>query len=348
MGSVTANPVRLGQNAMLASPSPSDLWLPVFGGEVLTWFEELNISSMLVRIKTIMSGSTSEFPLLHQFEAERHAIGTEMLGQDMPRGVRTLSLDDRPLVAPYEVDDIDRMLAHFDDRQEMAQAAGRALAREMDRFNFRLILNASRTAADGNSPFPGGGFDRAGTAKTDSNWPTTAGGDWSRAAVIALLEAIEDVFILWAEHDIPENDRGCVVPFKAWYKLRNLGLPRAAAELYARDFVMPPNQAVVGAPAFSANAPRTMALDFNGLPIWGSNHLPTTNITTGEAKYQGDFTATRGLIVQKEAVGHLTLLDVVTETDRDVRRGVDFFVTKVLTGGGTLRPEASVELAYAA
>ena len=347
MGSVNANPVRLGQNAMLANPTPSDLWLPVFGGEVLTWFEELNISSMLVRIKTIMSGSTSEFPLLHQFEAERHAIGTEMLGQDMPRGVRTLSLDDRPLVAPYEVDDIDRLLAHFDDRQEMAQAAGRALAREMDRFNFRLILNASRTAADGNSPFPGGGFDRNGTA-LEGSFPATATGAWSRANIIALLEALEDIQILWAEHDIPENDRGVIVPFKAWFALRNLGMPRTGDDVTLRDWSMGLGQTVAGSPQYSANAPRTNALSFNGLPIWGSNHLPNgSSITTGEAKYQGDFTKTRAIMVQKEAVGHLTLLDVVTETDRDVRRGVDFFVTKVLTGGGTLRPEAAVELAIA-
>lgn len=344
MGSVVGNPVRLGQNAMLASPTPSDLWLPVFGGEVLTWFEELNISMMLVRVKTIMSGSTSEFPLLHQFEAERHAIGTEMLGQDMPRGVRTLSLDDRPLVAPYEVDDIDRLLAHFDDRQEMAQAAGRALAREMDRFNFRLILNASRVVADGNSPFPGGGFDRNG-GRLNALLPATATGDWSRANIIAFLEALEDILILWAEHDIPENDRGVVVPFKAWFALRNLGMPRGADDITVRDWTMGTSQIVAGAPQYSQNAPRTNNLSFNGLPIWGSNHLPNgQNITTGEAKYQGDFTNTRAIMVQKEAVGHLTLLDVVTETDRDVRRGLDFFVTKVLTGGGTLRPEASVEI----
>lgn len=343
---VSANPIRLGANAMLASPSPSDLWLPVFGGEILTWFEELNISQQFVRTKTIMSGSTTEFPLLHQFEAERHAIGTELLGQDMPRGVRRIELDDRPLAVPYEVDDIDRMLSHFDDRQELAQAGGRALARQMDRFNFRLLLNASRTRADGNSPFPGGGLDRDGTALVDAAFPAAAGGDWDRAAVIQFLAALEQIQIQWAENDIPENDRNVVVPFKLWFRLRNLGMPRAGDDITLRDWSMGTNQLVAGAPQYSAPQNRTNALSFNGLPIWGSNHLPNgENITTDEAKYQGDFTKTRAFMGQMEAVGHLTLLDVVTETDRDVRRGVDFFVTKVLTGGGTLRPETAVELA---
>lgn len=347
MGSTVANPIRLGANAMLVAPSPSDLWLPVYGGEVLTWFEELNISLMFVRKKTIMSGSTSEFPLLHQFQAERHAIGTEMLGQDMPRGVRTLTLDDRPLVVPYEVDDIDRMLAHFDDRQELSQQAGNALARKMDKFNFRLLLNAARTSKDAaGSPFPGGGIDQDGGAVTDSAFPAAAGGDWNRAAVIAFLEALETIEIEWAERDYPEEGRNVACPFKLWWKLRNLGMPRAGDDITLRDWSMGVQQQVAGAPQYSQIQRRANALNFNGLPIWGTNHLPNgQNITTDEPKYQGDFTKTRAVMGQQQAVGHLTLLDVVTETDRDVRRGVDFFVTKILTGGGTLRPEVSVELA---
>lgn len=347
MGSVTANPIRLGANAMLAAPSPSDLWLPVFGGEVLTWFEEMNISMMFVRRKTIMSGSTSEFPLLHQFQAERHAIGTEMLGQDMPRGVRTLSLDDRPLVVPYEVDDIDRMLAHFDDRQELAEQAGKALARKMDKFNFRLILNAARTSADAaGSPFPGGGIDQDGGALTDAAFPAAAQGDWDRASVIAFLEALEQVEIEWAENDYPEEGRNVACPFKLWWKLRNLGMPRAGDDVTLRDWSGTLNQQVAGAPQIQQSQRRAFALSFNGLPIWGTNHLPNgQNITTDEAKYQGDFTKTRAIMSQQQAVGHLTLLDVVTETDRDVRRGVDFFVSKILTGGGSLRPEVAIEIA---
>jgi hypothetical protein len=345
MGSVASNPVRLGQNAMLASPSPSDLWLPVFGGEVLTWFEELNISQMLVRRKTIMSGSTTEFPLLHQIAAERHAVGTEMLGLDIEHGKRTISLDDRPLVSHFDIDDVDAMLAHFDDRQEIAREAGRALANEMDRFNFRLILNAARTAADGNSSFPGGGIDRNGTAITSSDFPSSATGDWDRAAIIALLDALEQATMEWAENDIPENDRGVVVPFKAWYRLRNLGMPRVDTEVPTANFMLSQGIGPSGG-NIAGGVPRTKALDFNGLPIWGSNHLPNgENITTGESKYQGDFTKTRGLIVQNQAVGHLTLMDVMTETDRDVRRQTNFFVTKVHTGGGTLRPEAAIEIA---
>ncbi len=347
MGSLTANPIRLGANAMLPNPTPSDLWLPVFGGEILTWFEELNISSMFVRTKTIMSGSTADFPLLHQFEAERHAIGTELLGQDMPRGVRRIELDDRPLAAPFEVDDIDRMLAHFDDRQELAIQAGRALARQMDRFNFRLLLNASRVRADGNSPFPGGGIDQDGGALTDAAFPALATGDWDRAAVIAFLAALEQISIEWAERDYPEEARNVAGPFKLWYKLRNLGLPRASDDITLRDWSMGANQIIAGAPQYSAPQMRRNALHFNGLPIWGTNHLPNGSDLSNddEAKYNGDFTKSRAVMGQEQAVGHLTLMDVTTETTRDVRRGVDFSVTKVLTGGGPLRPEVSVELA---
>jgi hypothetical protein len=42
----------------------------------------------------------------------------------------------------------------------------------------------------------------------------------------------------------------------------------------------------------------------------------------------------------------VVLLNVMSEAERDVSRQDYLFVTKMLGGGGTLRPEAAVELLY--
>ena len=239
-------------------------------------------------------------------------------------------------------------------RSEIASQAGRALARELDKNVLQLAVNASRTGADaGTSVFNGGGYKQSPTASLDGTaWlsasgtlPATAATAWTKANALVLLEAIEDIVVAWDQRDVPQEERYCVVPVDAWHRMRNLGLPATVTSV----------STVVGYDPFgkgsvpnNADPSRAEALDYLGVKIVRSNFIPGTNITTGEAKYQGDFTATRAICIQKQAVGVLTLMGVQTETDRDVRRQSDFFVTKMLYGGGALRPECAVEILYVA
>ena len=58
----------------------------------------------------------------------------------------------------------------------------------------------------------------------------------------------------------------------------------------------------------------------------------------------GDFTVTRGIAFQQDAVGIAVKMDIATESERDISRQDFLFVTKMLSGGGSLRAEAAVEL----
>lgn len=355
-----SNPIRTGRDFTTAAPTFSDLYLPVYGGEVLAAFEEMTVAKNIVRSMTISSGIQMEFPQIHKMQAERHLAGTELLGTDIQTGKRVITLDERPLVAHFDLDDVDQAMAHYETRSEIAKQAGRAIARELDKNILQLAINASRTTADaGGSPFNGGGYEAdpsvalSGAAKTSSVLPSSATGAWNKNQAGEILIAIEDIVVAWDQRDVPQEERYCVVPTDCWHRLRNLGLPTTGTFVTSNSTTVgynPFDQGVLptGVPG-DADSSRVAALNYLGVQIVRSNFLPNgSNITTGETKYQGDFTNTRAICIQKQAVGLLTLMGVQTETDRDVRRQTDFFVTKMLYGGGTLRPECAVEIAYSA
>jgi hypothetical protein len=331
-------PTRFGTNDTLAAPDQHDLWLPVYGGEVLTAFEEMLLAQDIVRMFTITSGREMRFPQLHKMSAERHPVGKYMLGQDTPSGEKTIFLDDRPIVSTFELDDVDQAMSHFQVRSEFAKQAGQALARELDKHTLILAVNASRTQTDaGGSPFNGGGYKADPTAALDGTaWvagggtgagqlPATATTAWNKQNALSLLKALEEIMVSWDERDIPQEDRTCVVPVGAWHALRNLGLPTDAATVSTIVGYDPFRPQPAGVTP-DADPSRSQALIFNGFKIVRSNNLPNGKvIDSGEAKYQGDFTKTRAIAIQKQAVGMLVLMGIMTETERTVRKGVDFF-----------------------
>jgi len=356
-----SSPIRYGKDFVQGTNATfSDLFLPVYGGEVLAAFEEMSVAKDIVRTMSMPSGVSMEFPMIHKMSAERHAAGTELLGTDIQTSKRSITLDERPLVAHFDLDDVDEAMAHYETRSEIAKQAGRAIAREMDKNVLQLCVRASRTPAVANTDFDGGGYKADPSAALDgtayelasgtgaNNLPASATGAWNKDNALALLGAIEDIVVAWDQRDVPQEERFCVVPTDCWHRLRTIGVPEstsAAAGLIGyypfQDGTMPQR-----GPA-EADSSRAGFLTHLGVNIVRSNFLPNGTNTQGigETNYQDDYTKTRAICIQKQAVGLLTLMGVQTETDRDVRRQTDFFVTKMLYGGGTLRPECAVEIA---
>jgi hypothetical protein len=343
------NLIRFGQNLANASPTPSDMWLPVYGGEVITAFQEYNQFLDKVNYKTITSGSTMKFPATWKIGSEYHEAGTELLGLDVETKEYSISLDDRPLVAHFEVDDIDTAMAHFDVRNELASETGRELARQMDRKIAALLINAARTGADsGTNSFPVGGntllYGGATTGTTEFNHA-----DWSTEAnASALVEWVGRICQKMDENDVPVSDRCAIVNVPLYYALRRLGLPYSAsgtatnvtgaAQLWGR-----PDSGTSG-PRLQDTQGYQLPIDVMGVPVYCSNHLPNTAITTGPSKYQGTFTKSGGVLFQKSAIAVLQMMGVQTEKFRDVRRQSDFMVSKMLMGGGALRPYCAYEI----
>jgi len=339
----TSNLIRFGSNYANVTPTPSDLWLPVFGGEVITAFEEYNQFSGMVNFKTITSGNSMKFPATWKIGSEYHEAGTELLGLDVETKEYTITLDDRPLVSHFEVDDIDTAMSHYDVRSELAAECGRELARQFDRKLAILLCKAAKTGADsGTNSFPIGGNTYYGAQADfdESNWGLEQNGAQLVEAIGAISQAMD-------EKDVPMNDRVAVVNVPLYYALRKLGLP-----YYSGGVVNLDKQALWGRNDTGASGPRIQdsqgygkPIDVLGVPVYMSNHIPNSNITTGPTKYQGDFSKTGGIVFQKQAIAALQLMGIQTEKFRDVRRQSDFMVAKMLTGGGTLRPYCAFEIA---
>lgn len=339
------NMIRYGKNG--TSGDPFDMWLPVYGGEVLAAFEEKNQFLDKVTYRTIASGNTAKFPAVWKMGSEYHEAGTELLGLDVETDEFTITLDDRPLVAHYAFDDVDDMMSHYDVRSMIAQEAGRELSRTLDKNIAIMLILAARTAATGSFP---GGF-RAGT-RQPTGYADLRKQD--RDGAVAVLNAIEDARVAFDENNVPEEDTYCAVPPGLWLAIKNLGVPRTASEVtsgvrpvYGNNDWNPAGQKI------DQMGDWGHMLEFNGVKIFKTNHLPGTvssrvftgsTISNGPTRYQGTFTNTGGIIFQKQALAAILAAGVSVETDRDVRRQQDFFVTKMHMGGGTLRPVAAYEL----
>lgn len=333
----------ISSNSADGSPALGDLWLPVFSGEILTRYLEYLTLADKVRSATIPEGTTAHFPALGKMESEIHGRGTEMIGMPSEQTQRTLTLEDRPVVSHFELDDIEKMLTYYESRMELASECGRALARQWDAKVAMLIaMAATDPGGDGttaSASWPGG------TSITNAASATA-----NEAGALAILACIEEQVVTFDDTYVPLEDRFCAVTSGMWYALKNLGVPSALTGGTVSD-----SKAYFGDTRFahtagginpaSATGASTAGSDFlihNGVKIVRSINIPTADYsadTTVDAKYRQDFSNTTALIWQKQAVGAVTKMGVATETYRDVRRQSDFFVSKVFTGGGTLRPQ---------
>lgn len=351
--STPSNPMRFGANSALASPAYDDLFLPVYGGEVLTRFPEYLGVSAKLRQKSIMTGNEARFPRLGGLGAERHAVGTKLLGLDTDQSEVRIFLDERPLVSHFRVDDIDTAMAHYETRSEMSNQAAQALAEAQDRYSLRLLINASRATPSSvyggaNSPFPGGGMDGAGTAR-NVDMQNTPGATPTADQIGNFLSAIDAQIVRWDNLRVPFDKRHVYVDVAFWHALRQFGAPRSAATLgYVPMFM-----AADGTYGAQANPGQFLGqmvdfntpLQFNGVLIWRTNLLPNGQDLSNddEPKYQGNFTNTRAIMFQESAVGLVFKMALQTEADRDVSRRDWLFVSAMLSGGGTLRPECACE-----
>lgn len=352
-----SNPIRFGSNTALAAPAYDDLWLPIYGGEVLTRYNEfLGVTANMKR-RNITTGNTARFPRTGGLSAERHAIGTKLLGLDAPQTEVSIGLDERPLVSHFRLDDVDQAMSHYEVRSEYAMQAGQALAESQDRYSLRLAINASRatpTALYGgaNSPFPGGGIDGAGGALDIDFLPGDADGRPDADEVGRFLDALDQIVERWDVLRVRMPMRMVWTTVQTWHGIRQFGMPKTETALQSGQLpVFMGRDGRFGA-GMAPDVQSANPADFNSELIYNGFRIKRTNLhpfgqdlsSDDEAKYQGNFTNTRAIAVQQEAVGVVVKMDVQTESERDISRRDWLFVTSMLSGGGTLRAEAAVEI----
>jgi hypothetical protein len=93
-----------------------------------------------------------------------------------------------------------------------------------------------------------------------------------------------------------------------------------------------------------------------GMQIIKSNNLVIDHTSSANvakypdyaSKYTVNGSDTKALIIQKQALGTVQLMDMATEMEYDIRRQGTLAVSKIAVGHGVLRPECIIELRAAA
>lgn len=321
----SSSPVRFGKGASNPVDNRS-LYLDVFGGEVLTAFDNATVTLDKHTVKSLSGGAKSyRFPKTWKASAEYHTPGQEMLGNDFDTSELTINVDDI-LVSHYAIADLDRILSHFDMRSIISNEMGRALAKVFDQNVFRQLILASRTAAA--SPFPGG------NNVTDASLAATAGVysgiDW----IDAIREANTKLF----NQDVPENmQRYLAVTTEVFDAIKYAKDSNGQYLVLNRDF---------GHGGAGGIDQRAETMNIDGVTIVKSKNIPATDESATASvfsKYRGDYSNTVGVMWCPQSVATVKLLDISMETERDVRRLEDFMVSKMFVGHGTMRPEMAVE-----
>ena len=280
-------PSRLGiVNAASPSGFAADnaLFLKVFAGEVLTAFEENNVMKDLHTSRTISSGKSAQFPVSGKANAAYHTVGTPLLGtQQIKHNEVVINIDDM-LIADTFIANIDEAKNHYDVRAEYSRLLGMALAKKFDQQTMQVGLLAARASAT----ISGG---NGGTTLT-----TGAGGGAITGAQLAA--AIFDAAKAMDEKDVPENERVAIVKPEEYYKLVQ------ETNVINRDWG--------GAGVYADGTVLRVA----GVQIVKSNNLPQASVSaaTGENNtYNGDFTNVKALVMQKQAIGTVKLMDLAVE-----------------------------------
>lgn len=302
---------RLGQ--INGAGDASALFLKVFGGEVMTEFERLNVFKKLTYVRQIAAGKSAQFPLVGRASSAYHTPGTWIDGTAIDHAEKTITIDEL-LQSNTFIANVDEAMNHYDVRSIYSSELGQELAYQYDTHLGAVLTLAARAA----SPLTG----RSGGSRiTHADMLT----DPARleAALFTATQTLD-------EKNVSQQDRYAVFRPAQFYLLAQ------------RDRLVDTNLGAKGAVA--SGVVETIA----GLPIVKSNHVPSTSVTTGPTKYQGDFTTTVGLVFNKYAAGTVKLLDIGVESEYEIRTQGTFFVAKYLVGHDVLRSDCAIEIATGA
>lgn len=291
------------------------LALKVFSGEVLTAYDQARVASRYVRNRQITAGRSAQFPVLGTSVAEYHTPGTELAGNTVASNEVVISIDDL-LISHTSIANYDEAMSHFDVRSEYSTQMGRALANTEDRQLLQLGILAARSSAriTGES---GGSVITAATAATDSD------------VLIASLFSAAQKF---DEKDVPQEDRVAFLKPAQYYLLAQntkvLNKDWGGAGVYADGKV----------------------LRVAGLEIVMTNHLPTATVANGSLlagsgnTYAGLYNTNVSLVLQRSALGSVTLMDLAMDSEYSARHQATFMAAKFAKGYGILNPMAAVEI----
>jgi hypothetical protein len=291
-----------------------ELFMRNFNDYVLEAWEETFDFQDQTFVKSISAGKSDTFPIIGRKRgATEHVPGEIILGGKVNHAEIEISLDAIIIDSAF-IAEIDELMAHYPLSQPYARQLGESLASESNSRIGRVLINASRADA----------------LEASHVTPSYA---WDAAMATDPAKLEEAAFK--GVQFIRENDVGGG-PMTFW-------LPWQQQLLLARYTGIDTVDT-----AGSGNRSAGTVGQIAGISVKGTNSIPNTLVSTGRAKYQGDFTTTVGVIANRMAVGTLRRRGIrTTMTNQEDRLGTLLIASK-LEGHDVLRGECSFEVASAA
>lgn len=349
---------RTGISDGISGVNPNKLWLPLWSGEVIHAYDQYNMFESMVTTKSLTGGVTWEFPVtgvvgLNPSWNSGVELGSYSGDTNSTSSSFKVSLDKRPMAAHFETDNIDALITQWDFRSELARQSGITLANTRDKQLAVALLAACAVSPITNDPRPNiaSAFQNPAIVAASNTAANCDSGD-----ALLLLQEIENYLVACQENDVMVGTVYCVVRPKVFQVIRALGIPRTMS-----NNVNLSQGTIVGPDMTSGMNGMTDSLDYMGVKIVKSNHLPATgyNVTAnniGSSKYNLNASATSyiatgnttgtytgfslfGMIFQTEAVAGLSLQGMKVDSIADVRRNTQFTVASMMKGTGIIKPE---------
>ena len=292
-----------------------NLFIKQFPGEILKVFLTKTVMKGRFMERTIKSGRTAQFPAIGKADAEFHAPGSLIIGQDMDHGEVTISVDDL-LISSTFVSNFEEAMTHYEVRGEFARQMGDSLAQAYDAHLFAVATKeckagTSRAVADMGVATE----DRIGATPTIAN----------------IIDAIYAAQQHFDETDVPNNDRFVVVKPSVYWDLVRDGT------LLDRDYGNDNGSQSGGNIARVAGLPIVVSNNF--AKNFGVDTLAGVRAKTATADYTVDGSANVALVIQRQALGTVHLMGMATEKDYQVERQGTLMVARYASGHGVLRGE---------
>lgn len=298
-----------------AGPHYADnLHLKVWSGEVLKTFNTETVMKSRIRTRSISSGSSAQFPAIGKAAAEYHQPGNVILGQDINAGEKVISIDDL-LISSAFVSNWEEAVNHYETRSEYTYQMGDSLAQAYDQHLFAISTKACR---DGTT----GAVAEMGAATRDALGASPTLDD--------IIAALYDSAAYFDSTNIPKRDRVVFVTPDVYWDMVEDG------RLLNKDFGNTGNQSkrpVLSVADMPIVASNNFALDF------GSDSLSGSRGGSAHTEYDTDNSTGVALVMQKQALATVSLMDVATEREYQINRQGSLVVSKMAVGHGVLRPE---------
>lgn len=296
-----------------AGTDDRELFLTEFGGlTIVPYMEAVADYDDLRFVKSITQGQADTFPIIgRKRDATEHEPGALILGGKVEHNEVEITVD-KILVDSVFIAEIDELLNHISVAEPYATQLGQSLGSSTAQRIARMHILASRSVSN-----------------IAQGQPTPA--YYYHANLLTDASKLEEALFLCKQY-LLENDMSGQ-EFKPMLRHQQV-------LLLARYSGVEATPVTTG----SGNRAAGTIGQIAGMTPRGTNFIPTTNVTTGPAKYQGNFSTTVGHVSSRMAVGTLNRRGMrVTMSEKEDRLGTLLIASK-LDGHGVLRPECSIEL----